>query len=93
MFLVISRGRKSLLEAGQLINAELGGAALSMKFDGLSSFGSRVVYAQVSDGLDTLHSIAGKNYCFSVFISFFVFLVLPFFCCYLFNTFRHIRIQ
>lgn len=54
----IERCKESLKESTDLINNELQGLPLQLKFDGLSSFGSRVLYVNLSEGRDTIKSVS-----------------------------------
>ena len=55
------RGRKALNEACELISTRLQGAPLLLTFKGLGTFGSKVVFANVADGLKDLEIVAGKQ--------------------------------
>lgn len=54
------RGKKALKEASELVKTKLAGEPLVLKISGIGSFGSRVVFANVSDGLNELQSVAGE---------------------------------
>ena len=61
------RCKESLKESTDLINNELQGLPLQLKFDGLSSFGSRVLYVNLSEGRDTIKSVSGMCICTTVY--------------------------
>ena len=61
------RCKESLKESTDLINNELQGLPLQLKFDGLSSFGSRVLYVNLSEGRDTIKSVSGMYICTTVY--------------------------
>ena len=57
------RGRRALHEASDAIRTQLVGKPLVLKFSRLNTFGSKVVFSSVSDGLDELHSVVRMCHC------------------------------